>query len=231
MADRTCRILVIDDEVAIRRLLHHSLSGEAYELIEASSGAEGLHLLATKNPDLLLLDLGLPDTDGLDVLKQLRDWSEVPVVVLSARDQEQQKVAALDAGADDYLTKPFGVEELLARIRVGLRRSTRKDEPASPTFSTGGVEVDFLARVVRREGVEVHLTPNEFKLLTILIKHAGRVVTHKQLLREVWGPAYEHENHYLRVYMGQLRHKLEKDPSQPQLLTTESGVGYRLQTA
>ncbi len=220
------RILVIDDELAIRRFLRYSLDPAQYELIEAESGNEGLRLIAKKSPAVVLLDLGLPDIDGVEVARQAREWSEVPIIVLSAREQEKDKIAALDAGADDYLTKPFGVGELQARIRAALRRGA-KAEP-QPIFCAGDLEVDLHGHVVRKGGSEVHLTPNEFNLLACLIKHAGRVVTHKQLLTEVWGPEFADEPHYLRVYMGQLRHKLEDEPAQPKILTTESGVGYRL---
>jgi two-component system KDP operon response regulator KdpE len=221
------RILVIDDEPGIRRFLRHSLDTSQFELIEAEDGRTGLRLTAANNPAVVLLDLGLPDMDGIDVARELRQWTEVPIIVLSAREQERDKVAALDAGADDYLTKPFGVGELMARIRVALRRRERIVEP-EPLFVAEDLEVDIASHIVRKAGVEVHLTPNEFKLLAALVRHAGRVVTHRQLLHEVWGPAFAEESHYLRVYMGQLRHKLEDNPTQPRLLTTESGVGYRL---
>jgi two-component system KDP operon response regulator KdpE len=220
------RVLILDDEVGIRRFLRHSLDPERFDVIEAENGAEGLRLVATKSPAVLLLDLGLPDIDGVEVARQIREWSEVPIIVLSAREQEADKIAALDAGADDYLTKPFSVGELEARIRAALRRGS-KAEP-QPIFQVGDMEVDLQGHIVRRAGAEVHLTPNEFKLLACLIKNAGRVVTHKQLLTEVWGPEFADEPHYLRVYMAQLRHKLEDDPAQPKLLATESGVGYRL---
>jgi len=219
-------VLIIDDETAIRRFLRASLDEKQFKLIEAADGREGLRLAATGRPDVILLDLGLPDIDGTRVAMEIREWSEVPIIVLSAREREQDKVKALDAGADDYLTKPFGIGELLARIRVALRHSRKT--PAEPVFRAGDLEVDLASHVVKREGVEVHLTPNEYGLLATLVKHAGKVVTHKQLLTEVWGGAYTEESHYLRVYMGQLRHKLEADPTRPKLLTTEPGVGYRL---
>lgn len=221
------RLLVIDDEVAIRRFLRAGLDPKEYELVEAGDGAEGVRLVATRNPHVVLLDLGLPDTDGVEVARSLREWTEVPIIVLSARGQEGDKIAALDAGADDYLTKPFGIGELTARIRVALRHA-RKDAPPPAALEAHGVRVDLAARQVFRGGEEVHLTPNEYKLLAILVRHAGRVVTHRQLLTEVWGPAYAEETHYLRVYMGQLRHKLEESPAQPRFLTNEPGVGYRL---
>lgn len=223
------RILVIDDEAAIRRFLHASLDQKEYEVLEAADGASGLRAAATHNPDVVLLDLGLPDMDGVEVARGLREWSAVPIVVLSARGQERDKVEALDAGADDYLTKPFGVGELNARIRVALRHAA-KDAPREPVIEAGGLKIDLAARHVFRDGAEVHLTPNEYKLLALLARHAGRVLTHRQLLVEVWGPQYEDETHYLRVYMGQLRHKLEADPSNPRVLTTEAGVGYRFRS-
>ncbi len=221
-------VLIIDDETAIRRFLRVSLDDKLFRLIEAADGKEGLRLAATERPDVILLDLGLPDIDGVRVASEIREWSDVPIIVLSAREREGDKVKALDAGADDYLTKPFGVGELLARIRVALRHS--KKSAAEPVFRAGDLEVDLASHVVRRGGEEVHLTPNEFKLLAALVKYSGKVVTHRQLLAEVWGAAYAEESHYLRVYMGQLRHKLEPDPTRPKLLTTEPGVGYRLRT-
>jgi two-component system, OmpR family, KDP operon response regulator KdpE len=221
------RILIVDDEVAIRRFLRASLDPALYELLEAEDGEHAIRTTATENPKIVLLDLGLPDLDGIEVAKRIREWSDVPIVVLSARGQEADKVAALDAGADDYLTKPFGINELMARIRVALRHRP-KSEPEDPIFEAKGVRVDLATRRVFRNGDEVHLTPTEYKLLALLIRHAGRVVTHRQMLLEVWGPAYAQESHYLRVYMGQLRHKLEPNPAQPQLLTNEPGVGYRM---
>lgn len=223
------RILVIDDELAIRRFLRASLNSDEYELIEAENGQQGIHATATKNPDVVLLDLGLPDMDGVEVARSIREWSQVPIIVLSARGREQDKIDALDAGADDYLTKPFGVGELMARIRVALRHASKQEGP-EPVLSIDGVRIDLSARQVTRDGVEVHLTPNEYKLLAMLVRNAGRVVTHKQLLQEVWGPGYEFETHYLRVYLGQLRQKLEANPAQPQFLINEPGVGYRLRS-
>ncbi len=226
MVDRP-RILVIDDETAIRRFLRASLDPKQFDLIEAEDGASGIRATATQNPQIILLDLGLPDMDGIDVATSIREWSKTPIIVLSARGQEEDKIAALDAGADDYLTKPFGIGELLARIRVALRHS-QSDMPEDPTIETPMFKVDLASRQVTRNGEEVHLTPNEYKLLAVLAKHAGKVVTQRQLLREIWGEAYTEESHYLRVYMGQLRHKLEDDPAQPKTLITEAGVGYRL---
>lgn len=228
MADRI-KVLVVDDELAIQRFLKASFEGSDYFVVEALNGSEGIRAAALENPAIALLDLGLPDMDGIEVVRRIREWSQVPVIVLSARGQEADKVAALDAGADDYLTKPFGVSELLARMRVSLRHASRQGPPAG-TVEAFGVRIDLAARQVFRGGEEVHLTPNEFEILALLVRHAGKVVTHRQILREVWGPGYEEETHYLRVYMGQLRHKLEDSPAQPRLLTTESGVGYRLRT-
>jgi len=223
------KILVVDDEAPIRRFLRAILDPKDYDLVEAQTGEEGIRLTATENPAVVLLDLGLPDIDGVDVARRLREWTQVPIIVLSARGQEADKVAALDAGADDYLTKPFGSGELMARIRVALRH-VGKDSGPEPVVEAFGVRIDLPNRQVFRDGEEVHLTPNEYGLLAMLTRNAGKVVTHQQLLNDVWGPAYKDENHYLRVYMGQLRHKLESNPAQPKLLTTESGIGYRLRT-
>ena len=223
------RILVIDDEAPIRRFLRASLDPKEFTLFEAEDGTSGIRAVAHKNPEVVLLDLGLPDMDGIEVARQLREWTGVPIIVLSARGQEADKIDALDAGADDYLTKPFGVGELFARIRVALRHAHR-GEPSEPLVEAFDVRIDFASRQVHRDGVEIHLTPNEFRLLAVLARHAGRVVTHKQLLREVWGDAYTEESHYLRVYTGQLRQKLEADPAQPRLIVNEPGVGYRLKT-
>ncbi len=222
-------ILVIDDEPAIRHFLRATLATHGYELIEAEDGAGGIALVASRQPAIVLLDLGLPDIDGLEVTRRLREWTKVPIIVLSARGQERDKVAALEAGADDYLTKPFGVAELMARIRVALRHSTQTPQQAeSSTFCVGQLRVDLTLRRVLVGDSEIHLTPIEYKLLATLIRHAGKVVTQGQLLREVWGPGYATEAHYLRVYMGQLRHKLEAEPARPRYLITEPGVGYRL---
>jgi two-component system, OmpR family, KDP operon response regulator KdpE len=220
-------ILVVDDEQSMRRFLRVSLENAGYRVFEAENGETGLSLAASKNPDLVLLDLGLPDQDGLTVTARLREWAKVPIIVISARGREEDKVTALDQGADDYLTKPFGVGELLARIRVALRRATTT-EAGTPEFSLGELRVDLSRRQVFLKGEEVHLTPIEYKLLSLLIQNAGRVLTHRQLLREVWGPNSVEHTHYLRVYMGQLRHKLEENPSRPAYITTEPGVGYRL---
>jgi two-component system KDP operon response regulator KdpE len=221
-------LLLIEDEPQMRRFLRTALGAQDYRLVEATSAREGLALAASRNPDVILLDLGLPDRDGLDVTRELRGWSAVPIIVLSARGREQDKVAALDLGADDYLTKPFGVEELLARIRVALRHAASRGAPPAPVFEAGELRVDLVRREVRRNGQEVHLTPTEYKLLTLMIRHAGKVLTHRQLLKEVWGVNYVGQSHYVRVYVAQLRQKLEADPSRPRLLLTEPGVGYRL---
>lgn len=222
-------VLVIEDEAPIRRFLKTTLSSNGYDFSEATSGQEGMMKVASEKPDIIILDLGLPDMDGLEVTKQLREWTTTPIIVLSARGQEKDKVEALDAGADDYLTKPFGVAELMARARVALRRSTvAANGEQQSTFKFGDVEIDFLKRQVTDKGRELHLTPIEYRLLTTLVKFAGRVVTHNHLLREAWGAEYSAETHYLRVYMAQLRRKLEKNPAQPKYLITEPGVGYRL---
>jgi two-component system KDP operon response regulator KdpE len=222
-------ILLIDDEPQMRRFLRITLQGHGYRLIEAATGEEGLTEAATRNPDVVLLDLGLPDMDGLEVTRKLRGWSQVPVIVLSAREQESDKIKALDAGADDYLTKPFGAGELLARIRVALRHMVmRQTGGEEPVFELGSIKVDLARRRVFRDGSEVHLTPIEYRLLTVLIRHAGKVVTHTQLLKEVWGSASTEQTHYLRIYMAQLRHKLEADPARPVFFINEPGVGYRL---
>lgn len=227
MAD-SIRCLIVEDEAPIRRFLRASLAAHGFQIVEVETGAEGLKKAATDQPDLIILDLGLPDVDGLDVIRQLREWSSTPILILSARGQESDKVAALDAGADDYLTKPFGVNELLARIRVALRHRARSGGVDEPVFESQGVRVDLARRQVFVNDAEIRLTPIEYRLLTTLIRHAGKVLTHRQLLKEVWGPHSANETHYLRVYMGHLRHKLETDPARPVLLLTEPGVGYRL---
>jgi two-component system KDP operon response regulator KdpE len=231
MADNHPIVLVIEDEAQIRRFLRATLTANDYQLIEASTAQEGLMQAATRPPEVIILDLGLPDLDGLEVTRRLREWTAVPIIVLSARGQESDKVAALDAGADDYLTKPFSVGELLARLRVALRHAVRTaQEPGEPLFTVGELHVDLARRQVYMATQQVHLTPLEYKLLTTLARYAGRVVTHRQLLQEVWGPGHTDAPHYLRVYMGQLRHKLEADPARPRYLVTEPGVGYRLKT-
>jgi two-component system KDP operon response regulator KdpE len=228
--------ILIEDEPQIRRFVRLALEAEGWVVHEADTAQRGLLDAGTRKPDLLVVDLGLPDGDGLDVIRDVRSWSNVPIVVLSARADEADKIAALDAGADDYLTKPFGVGELLARVRANLRRprATADDGSASgageedPVFRFGEVEVDRQARLVRRNGAEVHLTPIEYRLLTALIANAGRVMTQRQLLKAVWGPSHTEQGHYLRIYMGHLRQKLERDPAQPAHLLTETAVGYRL---
>ncbi len=223
------RLLLIEDDPHIRRFLRASLPTQGYELLEAASGREGLSLAASQPADVLLVDLGLPDLEGIEVIRQVREWSLVPIIVLSARDQEREKVATLDAGADDYLTKPFGVGELLARIRVALRRSARNREGRQEAvFAMGKVRVDLEKRRVFRGEEEVHLTPIEYKLLSVLIKYCGKVVTHRQLLKEVWGPAAVDQTAYLRIFVLNLRRKLEDDPTRPAYLLTDPGVGYRL---
>jgi two-component system KDP operon response regulator KdpE len=222
-------ILVIEDEPQIRHFLRTTLTAEGYRVIEAETGARGALEAATHKPDLVMVDLGLPDLDGVEVVKRIRAWSALPILILSARSAEVDKVAALDAGADDYVTKPFGVGELTARIRVALRHAAHgASEKATETLRFGDIEVDLERRQVRAEGREVHLTPIEFRLLGCLARHAGMVLTHRHLLREVWGPSHVDQSHYLRIYMKQLRHKLEPDPARPRFLLTETGVGYRL---
>jgi two-component system KDP operon response regulator KdpE len=220
--------VLIEDEPHIRRFVRAALEAEGWQVFEADTAKQGLTEAGTRKPDLLVLDLGLPDGDGLDVLRDVRGWLAVPIIVLSARSGEADKIAALDAGADDYLTKPFGVGELLARVRANLRRPRVAEGSEEAVFRFGAVEIDRTARLVRRSGVEVHLTPIEYRLLSVLARHAGRVLTHRQLLREVWGPAHTQQSHYLRIHMGHLRQKLEADPTQPVHLLTETGVGYRL---
>ena len=221
-------VLVIDDEPPMRRFLRAALASQGYQVVEASTGADGLAQASMRTPELILLDLGLPDMDGLAVTQRLRAWTTTPILVLSARGQEGDKIAALDAGADDYVTKPFAMGELTARMRAALRRSARGDDGAEAIFEAGDLKVDRDRRVVTVRGEEAHLTPIEYKLLVALTKNPGRVLTHHHLLREVWGPGAVEQHHYLRVYMAQLRHKLEKDPARPRHLVTEPGVGYRL---
>jgi len=220
-------ILLVEDEPQMRRFLRVALEGSGYRYLEAGTGQEGLALAAQHRPEAILLDLGLPDMDGLDLVVRLREWSRIPVIVISARGQETDKVGALDAGADDYLTKPFGTRELLARVRVALRHAGPEAQQ-EPVFVLDRWRVDLAKRQVLMDGKEVHLTPLEYSLFTTLIRHAGKVVTHRQLLKEVWGGAAGAQPLYLRVYMTQLRHKLEAEPSRPRYLQTEPGVGYRL---
>jgi two-component system, OmpR family, KDP operon response regulator KdpE len=220
-------VLVIDDEPQIRGLIRTALVAEGYRVIEAANGRRGIIEAASHKPDLAIVDLGLPDVDGTHVIKRIREWSAMPLVVLSARSQEVQKIEALDAGADDYVTKPFGIGELLARLRVALRHAARKGR-GSPTLRLGPIEIDLEKRLIHGPEGEIHLTPIEFRLLTCLAQHEGMVVTHRHLLREVWGPTRVDQPQYLRVYMKQLRQKLEPDPVRPRHLLTETGVGCRL---
>jgi two-component system KDP operon response regulator KdpE len=220
------RILVIDDEAAIRRFLKIGLEAEGCVYLESDTGKDGLVMAATQKPELIILDLGLPDIDGLTVLRAIREWSTMPIIVLTVRDSETDKVALLDAGADDYLTKPFSVPELMARIRVALRRG--QTQASEPVFRNGDLEVDLSDRSVKVRGKAVRLTATEYEILRILVLHAGKVVTQRHLLKEVWGPHAVEDSQYLRVYISQLRKKIEREPSQPELLQTEAGVGYRL---
>ncbi len=230
MPDSPPLILVVEDEMPIRRFLRTTLIQHGYRVIEAATAQEGFGRIMGDKPDLLLLDLGLPDMDGFLMTRQLREWNNLPIIVLTARGQEQDKVTALDAGADDYLTKPFGVNELLARIRVALRHIARSTPGPDSVFTLDQLKVDLSNRQVFIGNQEIHLTPIEYKLLTTLVEYAGKVITHRQLLRQVWGPGYENDTGALRVHMLQLRHKLEADPTRPRYIVTELGVGYRLRT-
>lgn len=222
------RVLVIDDEETIRRFLRVTLSSQGYTVIEQPSGQEGISSAATEKPDVIILDLGLPDIDGIEVTRLLRQWTQIPIIILSVRGSENDKIAALDAGADDYLTKPFGVGELLARLRAAIRRSAQKRN--EPVFTAGNLRVDLVKRIVAVSEKEVQLTPNEYDLLRILVNDAGKVLTHRHLLRAVWGVEYGNESHMLHVNISNLRRKIESDPSRPQFIVTEPGVGYRLKT-
>ena len=228
MTDDKGLILLIEDEPQMRRFLRVTLQSHGYALIETATGQEGLTQATAHNPDVILLDLGLPDLDGLEVLGRIREWSQKPVIILSAREKEKDKIRALDAGANDYLTKPFSAGELLARIRVALRHQGIKAGLSEPVFVLDTLRVDLAKRRVFLKEAEIHLTPIEYKLLSYLVKNAGKVITHRQLLEEVWGPAYANQVHYVRIYMGMLRHKLEEDPSRPRFFINEPGVGYRL---
>jgi len=221
------RVLVVDDEAAILRFLTPALKANNYELISAGTVAEATRRIAADTPDIVLLDLGLPDGDGKDVIRQVRKWSDVPIIVLSAHDREAEKIEALDLGADDFVNKPFGVGELLARMRTALRHRIERDAQ-TPVFRTLDVEIDSVRRRVTRADAEVKLTPKEFELLSFLARHAGRVVTHRQILTAVWGPAHTEDTQYLRVYVGQLRQKVEQDPGDPRIIITEPGIGYRM---
>lgn len=228
MNENGLRVLVVDDERAIRRYLHAALNAQGYTVYEASSGSEALNMTITDRPDLIILDLGLPDMDGAEVTRQLREWTKIPIIILSVREQEGDKINALDAGADDYLTKPFSSGELMARMRAALRHTL---QPApEPVFTTDHLTVDITSRVVKLDGQEISLTPTEYELLRILVQNAGKVITHRYLLRQVWGNAYETEAHLLRVNMSNLRRKIEPDPTRPRYIITEPGVGYRLRS-
>jgi two-component system, OmpR family, KDP operon response regulator KdpE len=220
------RILVVDDEQPVRRFLRVTLTSQAYAVLEAASGQEGISIAASQKPDIIILDMGLPDMDGVEVTRLLRKWTQIPIIILSVRGSENDKIAALDAGADDYLTKPFGVGELLARLRANIRRST--GERNDPIFTVGNLQVDLIKRLVTISGKEVQLTPNEYELLRILIADAGKVLTHRHLLRAVWGAEYGDESHMLHVNISNLRRKIEAESSRPQFIVTEPGVGYRL---
>jgi len=224
-------VAVIEDEPQIRRFLRTALGAHGYRIVEAETGRQGLVEAARQKPDVLILDLGLPDMDGVAVIQRLREWSSLPIIVLTARGLERDKILALDAGADDYLTKPFGMGELLARLRVALRHAAKSpQDTGDAVFTAGDLKMDLLHRRVFVGEQEVHLTPIEYRLLSVLVQHAGKVLTHRQLLKEVWGPSHIEETHYLRIYMAQLRHKLEADPTRPRFLLTEAGVGYRLKS-
>jgi two-component system KDP operon response regulator KdpE len=220
------RVLIVDDESQIRRFLRTSLNAHNFVTVEATSGNDGLEQATAAKPDIVILDLGLPDIDGVELIRRLREWAHMPIIVLSVRDREQDKIAALDAGADDYLTKPFGIGELLARMRAAMRHLTPLND--EPVFQSGELRVDLAHRRVLRGDEEIRLTPTEYSILKYLVTNAGKVVTHRQLLRAVWGPAYLDESQYIRVYVGQMRQKLERDPARPQYIQTEPGVGYRL---
>jgi two-component system KDP operon response regulator KdpE len=226
MTEIGLRVLVVDDERAIRRFLRAALNAQGYIVYESSSGEEALKAVIANRPDMIILDLGLPDLDGVEITRQLREWSSIPIIILSVREQENDKIAALDAGADDYLTKPFSVGELMARMRVALRRSTQST--SEPVFQIGELNVDLAQRQVTIAGQEVSLTPTEYDLLRILAQNAGKVITHRHLLRQVWGSAYETEAHLLRVNISNLRRKIEPNPTRPYYVLTEPGVGYRL---
>lgn len=226
MANSKKKLVIVDDEVSICRFLRVSFEAHGFEVFEAHSGKEGVQEVIARRPDVILLDLALPDTTGIEVLRQLREWSKTPIIVLTVRDLEDQKVQALDAGADDYVTKPFGVPELLARVRVAIRHAEKLEE--EPVFRSGPLEIDRAKRVVRIEGKELKLSPTEYDLLRVLAEHAGKVVTHRMLLQAVWGPNSTEHTQYLRVYVGQLRKRLRLTSATPDLIRTESGVGYRL---
>lgn len=224
--DSSNRILVIDDESQIRKLLKVSLKSQGFYIDESHDGRDGINKVANIKPDLVILDLGLPDMDGKEVIREIREWSNVPIVILTARDQEQEKIEALDNGADDYITKPFGIGELLARIRVCLRRKIEDEN--EHIFNFGGLIIDLVTRRITVDNIEIKFTPTEYEIIKVLAQNAGKVITHKQLLKKVWGNAYDDDNNYIRVYIGQIRRKIEPNPAQPCYIITESGVGYRL---
>lgn len=231
MSSLQSSILVVEDEPQMRRFLRASLGSRGYRVLEAESVLIGLQMVTSHSPDLVLMDLGLPDGDGISLTKRIREWTQVPIIVISARGREADKVVALDAGADDYLTKPFGVDELLARIRVALRHASgQRSAYPEEQIHLGELSLDLARREVRARGENVRLTPIEYKLLVLLARHAGRVLTHRQILKEVWGPSYEAQPHYVRVHMAELRKKIEQNPARPRIVVTEPGVGYRLQT-
>lgn len=221
------RVLVVDDEPTIHRFLAPALLANDYEVLKADNGSDALRQIASDAPDIVILDLGLPDMDGKDVITRVRQWSDVPIIILSARDREAEKIAGLDCGADDFVNKPFGVGELMARLRAALRHRMQRNGE-TPVVSVGGLEIDVPRRRVTWQGAEVNLSPKEFDLLAFLTRHVGKVVTHRQILTAVWGPAHEHDTQYLRVYIGQLRQKIEPNPSDPRFILTEPGIGYRL---
>jgi two-component system KDP operon response regulator KdpE len=229
MSDARHTILVVDDEPQIRRFLRTSLTVHGYDILEAATGQEALRHVTSGHADLVVLDLGLPDIDGLEILQTIRGWSSVPVFVLSVRNREAEKVKALESGADDYITKPFGMAEFIARLRATLRRRLLEETP-QPVFAVGNLEVDLARRMVRRNGAEIHLSPKQYRLLHVLVVNAGKVVTHQQLLREVWGKGHTEDVHYLRIFVRKLRSRLEADPTRPCYIQTELGVGYRLRT-
>ena len=229
MSEPVVNLVLIEDDKEIRRFLHSALGASGFQVWPAETAERGLIEAATRQPELIILDLGLPDRDGLDVIHDLRAWTPIPILILSARGEETQKVAALDAGADDYVTKPFGVPELLARLRALLRRVVRLEDGGKALVEFGNLRIDLVQRTVTRADQAVHLTPIEYRMLTVLLTHAGRVLTHRQLLKEVWGPSHVDRIHYLRVFMAGLRRKLEDEPARPQHLLTVSGVGYRLE--
>jgi two-component system KDP operon response regulator KdpE len=228
MSDGEYLVLVVEDESQLRKFIRASLTSHGYRILEADRASQVTMLVTSHNPELILLDLGLPDGDGLDLAKQLREWTQVPIIIISARGCEDDKVAALDAGADDYLTKPFGVNELLARMRVALRHAHGRSAPAEPVLEFGALRVDLVRRLVTLDGTDLHLTPIEYKLLVLFAQNAGKVLTHRQILAQIWGPAYAQQTHNVRVHMAELRRKIEADPSRPKLIVTEPGVGYRL---